>query len=113
MIQSLNEQGYDLNWNALIGQVRWQLRDMNGKEMFSWVRETLVPPEEYIEAIPQKGLLGNLFRVDGLSLHSGFREVAERIQQSVDNRGDQQNPLRDVSMVLDMACQVLPFEMHR
>jgi hypothetical protein len=111
MRETLNTDNF--NWNALVEQVRGHLIDMLGQETFDWIRATLVPPDEYIEAIPQEILLGNLFRADELSLQSGFRVVADRIQQSIDNRGDGRNPLLDISILLDAACQSLPSSLFR
>lgn len=92
----------DLNWNGLVDQVRQQLLGILGHEMFNHTR-TLVPPDRYIQAIPQEILLGNLSRVDALRPQdAGFRVIADRIQASSD--GDNPNAVAHVSLFLDMAC---------
>lgn len=47
--------------------------------MFDLAR-TLVPNDHYIQAIPQKILLGNVSHVDARPQDVGFRAIADRIQ---------------------------------
>lgn len=112
-IQTLyNEMGpdNDLTWNTLVELVRERLRGMIGEDMFIWVRDNLVANATYIEAIPQEILLGNLTRAGSLSLNSRYRDVAGRIQHSINDHHHGQNTLLDVSTLLDMACQRLALE---